>query len=115
MPRKVVVFLLVSASTLLIADGAFAQRSTGPTLVSRQASVSTGAIAGIVRDMDGRVVQGASIVALGSAPVPALARSDTSGRFALTLPVGEYILRATRDGYVSTYREAVRIQSSTTL
>ncbi len=52
---------------------------------------------------------------MGGAAVPVAARSDTAGEFLLALPPGEYILRATRDGYVSTYREPVRIQSSTQL
>src|SRR5262249_3740810 len=37
------------------------------------------------------------------------------GHFSLVLPVGEYILRATRDGYISNYREAIRVQSNLAL
>ena len=100
---------------LLVAVSASAQGKNGPTLVTRQASAASGAIAGSVRDADGSAVPGASILALGTALLPAMARTDSTGRFALTLPAGEYILRATREGYVSTYREPVRVQSSTTL
>jgi hypothetical protein len=100
---------------LLAAASASAQGKQAPALIARQVSVGSGAIAGVVHDGDGRAIQGVSILALGGAPMPAMARTDTSGRFELTLPAGEYILRATREGYVSTYREPVRIQSSTTL
>jgi Carboxypeptidase regulatory-like domain/TonB dependent receptor len=115
MPRRVAAFFGGSAWVLLAAASALAQGRNAPALVTRQASVGSGAIAGVVRDGEGQAVPGVSILALGAAPLPALARTDTSGRFELTLPAGEYILRATRDGYVSTYREPVRIQSSTTL
>ena len=115
MPRRVAAFIGGSAWVLLAAASALAQGRTAPALIGRQASVGSGAISGVVRDGEGRAVQGVSILALGAAPLPAMARTDTSGRFDLTLPAGEYILRATREGYVSTYREPVRIQSSTTL
>src|SRR5439155_17507482 len=63
----------------------------------------------------GRAVAGASVIALGAMPMPIMARSDTTGRFQLALPPGQYILRANRQGYVSTYREPVRVQSSVQL
>jgi hypothetical protein len=45
----------------------------------------------------------------------AAARSDSTGRFDIALPPGEYILRANREGYTSTYREPVRVQTSVPL
>ena len=115
MPRRVAAFFVGSACTVLVSGPAFAQGKIAPTLLTRQASAASGAIAGLVHDGDGRAVPGASILALGAAPLPVMARTDSAGRFALTLPAGEYILRATREGYLSTYREPVRVQSSTTL
>ena len=60
-------------------------------------------------DEFGRAVTGARIVALGT--TLATARTDTGGWFSMALPAGEYILRATREGYVSAPRAAVRVQS----
>jgi hypothetical protein len=116
MPRHVATLLTLSTLTLSSGSWVFAQAPrSAPTLVSQQASVLGGHIRGMVRDDAGHAVVGASIVALGATPLPVMARSDTLGQFSLALPPGEYILRATRDGYVSTYREPVRIQSSTLL
>jgi hypothetical protein len=70
-------------------------------------------IQGIVRDQAGDVVSDASVVAMGT--TFASVRSDGAGRFVLALPPGEYVLRATRDGYVSTFREPVRVHSSARL
>jgi hypothetical protein len=112
MPRHVVTFIGVSALTFSLAASAFAQPAA---LVTRQASLRNGSIAGVVRDDAGRAVAGASIIALGGLPMPVMVRSDTTGRFLLALPPGQYILRATREGYVSAYREPVRVQSSVQL
>jgi hypothetical protein len=76
--------------------------------IAEHASVGTGRVDGIVTDQAGRTVGGASVLALGTAVGMAL--TDGGGKFSLLLPPGQYVLRATRDGYVSTYREAVRIQ-----
>ena len=84
-----------------------------PPVLVKQASAAGGRIQGVVRDDLGKVVGGANIVALGT--TLAAARSDVRGKFLLMLPAGEYILRATRDGYVSTYREPVRVQTSVSL
>jgi hypothetical protein len=81
-----------------------------PAAPSRQASLLDGRVQGFVRDDIGGAVVGASIMALGT--TMAFARSDEQGRFSLALVPGEYVLRATRDGYVSTYRELIRIQTS---
>jgi hypothetical protein len=115
MPRHLSVFVAI-AVTVLPVDHASAQsppggRSADPIAV--KASAMSGRIHGVVRDDVGRGVGGASVLAMGQ--TLALARSDAQGYFALALPAGDYILRATRDGYVSTYREAVRVQTSTQL
>ena len=114
MPRHIATIIRCSALTLLIGTSAYAQTSRS-TLVTQQASLRNGSIAGLVRDDAGRAVVGASIVALGTMPMPVMVRSDPAGRFLLALPPGQYILRATRQGYVSTYREPVRVQSSVQL
>ena len=99
MPRQVATIILC-ALTLSIPAWSSAQAiRAAPVLVSRQAGTLGGQVRGIVRDEAGRAVTGASIVALGATPLPVQARSDTAGQFLLSLPPGDYILRATRDGY----------------
>ena len=68
--------------------------------IEMTASLGDGRVSGVVLDESGAAVRGVSILATGT--TLAVARSDSHGRFALVLPVGEYLLRATRDGYVST-------------
>ena len=68
--------------------------------VAVQASNAGGRIQGVVRDQTGQGIGGVAIVALGNAV--AAATSDRAGNFSLALVPGEYVLRATRDGYVST-------------
>ncbi len=92
---------------------AFAQPVVQPVSVLVRASTSGGTIHGIVRDDAGAAVGGVSVVAMGTTLVAS--RSDTLGRFLLALPPGDYILRASRDGYVSTFREPVRISSPASL
>ena len=118
MPRHVPVLVAaVSLATTVLAVGdASAQvpvRATVPVPVSTHASVHPGRVTGMVRDDIGRAISGASVVALGT--VLSAAKSDDRGYFNMSLPPGEYILRAVRDGYVSTYREAVRVQTSVEL
>jgi hypothetical protein len=72
--------------------------------------MTAGGIQGVVRDETGVTVGGVNIVALGT--TLASAQSDSVGRFSLRLPPGEYILRASHRGYVSTFREPIRVQSS---
>src|SRR5688572_31682645 len=55
------------------------------------------------RDQTGQGIGGVAIVALGTAV--AAATTDRAGQFSLSLVPGEYVLRATRDGYVSTRSE----------
>jgi hypothetical protein len=115
MPRHLPVLVAI-AVTLLPADPVSAQSTSasqpgGPLAV--QASRMGGRIHGVVRDDVGRGVGGVSILAMGT--TLALARSDSRGHFALAVPAGDYILRAAREGYVSTYREAVRVNMSAEL
>ena len=81
--------------------------------VAVQASNAGGRIQGVVRDQAGQGIGGVAIVALGNAV--AAATSERAGNFSLALVPGEYVLRATRDGYVSTYREVVSIHTSARL
>ena len=111
MPRHVVT--IVGAATLVMfhASLALAQSPKARTvLVGQQASAREGRVHGRVRDDAGRAITGVSVLAVGGTALPVMARSDESGQFVLALPPGEYILRATRDGYVSTYA-SVRIQA----
>jgi hypothetical protein len=116
MPRHVAAILSWSALSVALASAASAQGlGSRPVLVGQQAAARAGRVHGLVRDDAGRAVAGASVMAVGGTAMPLAAKTDTAGEFLLALPPGEYILRATRDGYVSTYREPVRIQSSTQL
>lgn len=81
--------------------------------VYQQVSITSGRVRGIVRDDHGKGVGGASISAIGTTSM--VVQSDATGRFVLPLPSGEYILRAHRDGYVSTYRDLVMVRPSTSL
>src|SRR4030095_2661214 len=88
--------------------------SVPPTAqIGQQASMREGRIKGIVRDDAGQAVRGVSVVAMGT--ILATVRSAGRGQFILALPPGEYIRRATCDGYLSTYREPVRVQTSASL
>jgi hypothetical protein len=72
-----------------------------------------GRVLGIVRDLTGLAIADADILAVGQTIVSS--RSDVRGRFQMLLPPGNYVLKATRTGYVSTYREPVRVDSTTRL
>lgn len=72
-----------------------------------------GRVQGMVCDASGRGLADASVLAVGQTIVSV--RSDLAGRYSLLLPPGDYVLRASRDGYVSMYREPVRIQGSALL
>ena len=110
MPRHVPVSIAL-LSSLLVTSSAFAQqRGRTPAPVSQQVSAAGGHIRGVVRDEMGSAVGGVLVVAMGT--TLASAKSDTTGRYTLALPPGEYILRAARDGYVSTFREPIRMQTS---
>jgi len=88
-------------------------RAAVPERVESFAANTSGRVNGFVRDAAGVAVPQASVLAVGQAVVAA--RSDSHGRFSMALPPGDYVLRATRAGYVSTYRESVRVQNSIAL
>lgn len=97
--------LLGTSTTALIA-------SSGP-LGDRRATAPSGRVHGFVRDAAGLALPDVSVLAVGLTVVAA--RSDANGRFQMTVPAGDYILRATRSGYVSNYREPVRVQGAVQL
>lgn len=102
------------AFTLLVAGTTETWAQVGlPQTMGQRAAMSHGRVDGIVVDQSGASLGGVSVLALGSAL--AMVRTDLKGRFSLVLPPGQYVLRATREGYVSTYREPVRIQSDVAL
>ncbi len=117
MPRHVAALISLPLLALTFASPALAQGfARRPMTIGEDIQGRGGRVYGVVRDDSGQVVTGASVVAIGTAPsLPLIARSDRAGHFSLPLPSGTYILRASRDGYVSTYREAVRIQSAAVL
>jgi hypothetical protein len=93
---------------------ASAMRSSAVSSVATESAAGApGRVTGLVRDAAGQSLAGASVLALGELIVSA--RSDAQGRFLLSLPPGDYILKAARTGYVSNYREPVRVQSTTQL
>jgi hypothetical protein len=59
------------------------------------AQLTTGAIEGTLRARDGRPMPGAPIVITGGAGFRAVIHSNSSGRFAMTLPYGRYRLSGT--------------------
>ncbi len=115
MPRLIPVLVRTAFVLAIAASGglAAAQSVDIPPPVSTHASISGGRILGVVRDDAGQAIGDVSVIALGAASV--LARTDARGRFSLSLAPGEYILRASHDRYISTYREAIRIQASARL
>lgn len=96
--------------TMVGVAGQAAAQTRGEILrpVAVQAAIGDGRLSGVVLDDAGAAVAGVSVLATGT--TLAVARSDSRGRFALVLPVGQYLLRATREGYLSTYREPIRIE-----
>jgi hypothetical protein len=88
-------------------------RATLPERDDAVAANTSGRVNGFVRDAAGAAVPQASVLAVGQSVVAA--RTDARGRFSMALPPGDYILRATRTGYVSTYREPVRVLNSIAL
>lgn len=105
-PALVVLALLVGLAGPVTAQPVL--RQTTPLMV--QARAAGGSVHGTVRDEIGAELGDVSVIAMGT--VVAAATSDGRGRFVLALPPGEYVLRARRDGYVSTFREPVHISSS---
>jgi hypothetical protein len=99
-------FSILALTTIAAPELAAAQLAA-PTVV-QQAAAGDGWMSGVVVDQDGAAVRGASILASGA--VIAVATTDARGQFTLTLPIGDYLVRASRLGFVSTYREPVRVQ-----
>ena len=110
------VFALSSLSTALSVTlgvtcvSAQALVSRTPTTVAVEASMRAGVVTGLVTDERGAVVSGVAVAAIGTTQVQV--KTDIKGQFRLQLVPGDYILRAARDGYVSPYRESVRIRAS---
>jgi hypothetical protein len=113
MPRCLPVLAVLLCSAAL-SDDATAQLTGTPDRLRIQASAGmVSGVVGRVTDEAGAGIGGASILAMGA--TLAVVRSDDAGRFRLELAPGPYILRATRDGYISTYREAVHIRTDAPL
>jgi len=117
MPRSAArVFALSSLSTALSVTlgatcvSAQALMSRTPTTVAVEASMRAGVVTGMVTDERGAVVPGVAVAAIGTTQVQV--KTDIKGQFRLQLVPGDYILRASRDGYASPYRESVRIRSA---
>jgi len=81
-----------------------------PVRMLATTSAASGRVYGFVRDANGAAIAEASVLAVGATVVTA--RSDARGRFHMAVPPGNYVLRAARDGYLSTYREPVRVNGS---
>ena len=79
----------------------------------RASAAASGRVLGMVRDGTGLAIADADILAVGQTIVSS--RSDVRGRFQMMLPPGNYVLKATRTGYLSNYREPVRVDSTTRL
>jgi TonB dependent receptor-like, beta-barrel/Carboxypeptidase regulatory-like domain len=105
MPRHLPIFVALLSLAASVADAQTLVRASTVT-----ASVPVGQIRGVVRDDAGAAIGGAIVVAVGR--TLATVKSDVGGRFRMALPAGEYVLRASRSGYVSTYREAVLVRTS---
>jgi hypothetical protein len=78
--------------------------------VNIEASMRAGYIVGVVTDDRGEVVSGVAVTAIGT--TQAQAKTDGRGQFRLPLVPGEYVLGASREGYLSPYRELVRVFAS---
>jgi len=98
---------VVLLSFIDFSAGARAQTPVRVDALGHPVALAGAAIQGVVRDDTGQAVSGVSILAMGA--TLAAVRTDSRGRFVLLLAPGEYILRAVRDGYLSTVREAVYV------
>jgi hypothetical protein len=96
--------------TCVWAQSLVSRVSTSPRPVTVEASMRAGMVVGLVTDDRGSAVPGVAITAIGT--TQALAKTDATGQFRLALVPGDYILRASREGYVSPYRESVRIRAA---
>jgi hypothetical protein len=101
---------LVLTACLLIGaahTSVYAQLHDHVLPVAARLSAGDAFVEGTVRDDAGVGLAGASVLAMGTSL--SVARTDDRGRFSLRLPPGDYVLRAVRDGYISTYRETLRL------
>lgn len=110
--RKAVAIGIIAGASLWFGANPSAQPGVSEGVMTSAAFVS-GGVQGLVRDAAGKGLADASVLAVGQTILSA--RSDVRGRFLLSLPPGDYILKASRSGYVSNYREPVRVQSSALL
>lgn len=78
-----------------------------------QAAIAGGKVQGVVRDERGYAVGGVMISAVGTTTSAAL--SDSNGRFLLPLPSGEYVLRAHREGYASSFVDIIMVRSNSAI
>lgn len=106
--------LTVASSLTLAVTAASAQlvqaRATSARPVTIEASMRSGMVVGLVTDDRGDAVPGVAVTAIGT--TQAQAKTDGLGQFRLPLVPGDYILRASREGYVSPYREQLRIRAA---
>jgi hypothetical protein len=93
--------------SVVVPDAALAQSHARIVPVAWHTESADAQIQGLVKDDAGSVITGASVLAMGE--TLAMVRTDDRGRFTLRVPPGDYVLRATREGYISRYREPVRI------
>ncbi|HVW04146.1 MAG TPA: carboxypeptidase-like regulatory domain-containing protein, partial [Vicinamibacterales bacterium] len=93
--------------SVVVPGAARAQSHARVVPVAWHAESADAQIQGLVKDDAGSAITGASVLAMGE--TLAMVRTDERGRFTLRVPPGNYVLRATREGYISRYREPVRI------
>jgi hypothetical protein len=105
--------ILVAFLCLAAAHEAAAQAGSPEPVAVRASSAPISGVSGIVVDESGTGVGGVSVLAMGT--TMAMVRTDERGRFSLRLPPGPYVLRATRDGYISTYRELIDVRREITI
>ena len=112
--RQISSLIAAAAGVLLILCvpiTAGAQSSPSPVRTGAFASVTPGAIQGLVQDELGAPVSGAVVSALGASS--AFAVSDRAGRFEIrSLPPGPYLVRAHLAGFVAPRGQVVRVQPS---
>jgi hypothetical protein len=112
MPRHLPVCLVLVA-ILGPAVPARAQPTVAPSPVVFETSAANGRLQGIVTDEGGATISGVSILAVGA--TLAAVTTDADGRFALALPTGQYVVRAAREGFISTFRELIHVQTNSTV
>ena len=108
MPRCLPVLAALLCSTALVDDAAAQVVAKSQPVRLQAPVVLASGVIGMVTDEVGQGIGGVSVLAMGS--TLAVVRTDDRGRFRLDLAPGPYVLRATRDGYVSTYREAIQVR-----